>query len=255
MGFCVSLGAKAEIELADELKIILNGKEEDAPVTRKAMEIMAPDQGAVVRIAHDLPMSQGFGMSAAGTFAACLALAVYLDIPDPKYAALKVTHISEVRNQTGLGDAVAQSIGGFVHRVEPGIPPHGEFERLELHVDEVVLCVLGENISTSEIISSPERRGRIRDSGHACLKDFEIDLDLASFINTSWAFARDSGLATNDMIDALKEIKDIGQGSMVMLGNSIFAFGDADALEDKLKNFGQVFRTKVCQSGATIAQL
>ena len=48
------------------------------------------------------------------------------------------------------------------------------------------------------------------------------------------------------------EINGAGNGSMVMLGNSIFAFGDADALEEVLKPFGQVFRTRICQNGAMI---
>ena len=155
------------------------------------------DKAIEVKIQHEVPTGQGFGMSAAGTFSTCLALAVELSIPDPKYAALRATHISEVEHHTGLGDAVAQSVGGFVHRIEPGIPPHGEFEKLNFRAEEVVLCVLGDPIKTSIILSNGEQRHRIRESGHACLRDCEHGLDLAAFISSSWIFARDAGFATD----------------------------------------------------------
>ena len=250
IGFCVQMGATADVEISKETIIFLNGEESDAPVTRRALEILAPDTHATVKIQHDAPMGQGFGMSAAGTFAATLALAVELEIPDPKYAALRATHISEVEHHTGLGDAIAQSVGGFVHRIEPGIPPHGEYEKLKFRADEVIICVLGSPIKTSDVLAHTEKRRRIRESGHACLRDCEHGLDLASFTSASWVFARDADLATDKMKRVMKEIK--GQGSMVMLGNSIFAFGDVDALEKTLEKFGQVFRTNVCQNGAMI---
>ena len=208
------------------------------------------DKAIEVKIQHEVPTGQGFGMSAAGTFSTCLALAVELSIPDPKFAALRATHISEVEHHTGLGDAVAQSVGGFVHRIEPGIPPHGEFEKLNFRAEEVVLCVLGNPIKTSIILSNGEQRHRIRESVQACLRDCEHGLDLAAFISSSWVFARDAGLATDKMKRVLGAISDSGKGSMVMLGNSVFAFGNADALEEALKPFGQVFRTKICQNGA-----
>ena len=256
MGFCIQLGATSEINVSEgtDITIFINDIESEAPVTRRAIEIMLPelDKAVEVKIQHEVPTGQGFGMSAAGTFATCLALAVELKIPDPKYAALKATHISEVEHHTGLGDAIAQSVGGFVHRIEPGIPPHGEFEKLNFRAEEVVLCVLGDPIKTSIVLSNGEQRQRIRESGHACLRDCEHGLDLASFISSSWAFARDADLATDKMKRVLGTINDFGQGSMVMLGNSIFVFGDSKALEKALKPFGQVFRTGICQNGAMI---
>lgn len=256
MGFCIQLGATADIAVSEGtgVTIFLNEIEEEAPVTRRAIELMIPelDKAVEVKIEHEVPTGQGFGMSAAGTFASCLALAVELEVPDPKHAALRATHISEVEHHTGLGDAIAQSVGGFVHRIEPGIPPHGEFEKLNFRAEEVVLCVLGDPIKTSIVLSNGEQRQRIRESGHACLRDCENSLDLASFISSSWVFARDAGLATDKVKRVLGEINGSGQGSMVMLGNTIFAFGDTDALEEKLKPFGQVFRTKICQNGAMI---
>ncbi|MCK5024195.1 MAG: hypothetical protein KAR56_01100 [Thermoplasmata archaeon] len=254
IGFCIQLGATAEVNVSDGegITIFLNEIEAEAPVTRRAIEIMVPDldKAVEVKIEHEVPTGQGFGMSAAGTFAACLAFAIMLEIPDPKHAALRATHLSEIKHRTGLGDAVAQSVGGFVHRIEPGIPPHGEFRRIDFQAEEVLLCILGDPIKTSEILAAREKRSLIQESGHARLYDCENSLDLASFISSSWAFATDAGLATDAMKKAIDSIKGSGHGSMAMLGNSIFAFGDVDALENILKDHGQVFRTNICQNGA-----
>ena len=251
-GFCVELGAVAEVFPADETEIFFGEQPADAPVTRRALELLAPGRHVTARIDHRAPMGQGFGMSAAGTFAACLAAAVELNIPDPKYAALRATHIAEVENKTGLGDAVAQSVGGFVHRLEPGIPPHGELERLGFSQQEVVFCILGPPIKTSEVLADFESRDRIRDSGNICLRDFENVPGFDEFINISWMFARDTGLATEKMATVMENLNGIGGGSMVMLGNNIFAFGDCDAMEKKLAGWGTVLRSRVSGAGAHI---
>jgi pantoate kinase len=254
-GFCIEMGAISDVtvEQGNEVHIFFNGKEDGAPVTRRALEILVPAKRTITaRIEHQVPMGQGFGMSAAGTFATCLAAAVEMGIQDPKYAALRATHIAEVENKTGLGDAVAQSVGGFVQRLEPGIPPYGELEILKFPQKEVVFCILGQPISTSSILSDQEMRARIRESGNICLRDFENVPGFDEFVDISWMFARDSGLATEKMAKVLGSLNGIGKGSMVMLGNTIFAFGDAAAIEAKFKGCGTVIRSRTASNGAHI---
>jgi pantoate kinase len=157
-----------------------------------------------------------------------------------------------VENKTGLGDAVAQSVGGFVQRLEPGIPPHGELEVLKYPQKDVLFCILGKPISTSSILSDQDMRARIRESGNICLRDFENLPGFDEFVDISWMFARDSGLATEKMTKVLGSLNGIGKGSMVMLGNAIFAFGDANVIETKLKGWGTVIRSRTTSSGAHI---
>jgi pantoate kinase len=253
VGFCTELGAVAEVTEAQGATTVSFGEgDEAAPVTRRALELLAPGTHFDADILHQAPMGQGFGMSAAGTFASCLAAAVEIGVQDPKYAALKATHVAEVENRTGLGDAVAQSLGGFVHRLEPGIPPHGELEVLKIPKKEAVFCMLGPPIKTSAVLSDQDMRRRIRESGELCMRDFEGLPGFDEFVGISWVFARDSGLATDKMVKVLGLIEGIGQGSMAMLGNCIFAFGDCDAMEKKLAGSGTVLRTGVSLSGPGI---
>jgi pantoate kinase len=149
-----------------------------------------------------------------------------------------------------MGDAVAQSLGGFVHRLKPGIPPHGVVERPFKGNEDVVVCLLGHPPSTADILNS-DMKENITRVGDEQLRKFSGKNNLGMMIACSWAFARDSGLATPPMEEALSTIVGIGQGSPVMLGNAIFAFGDTGRLEERLRPFGEVIITKVSEIGAT----
>ena len=256
VGFCVGLGAVSEVEISrgpSMISIKINGQTSKAPVTTSALELLLGDIEVELHadITLQAPTGQGFGMSAAGSFATCLAAAQELDVPEPKAAALRATHTSEVEHRTGLGDAVAQSIGGFVHRLKPGIPPHGVIERPFKGNEEVVVCLLGHPPSTADILNS-DMKETITQAGDEQLRRFSEEKNLDMMIASSWAFARDSGLATPPMKEALNAIAGIGQGSTVMLGNAIFAFGDADLLEERLRPYGEVIITKVSGVGASI---
>ncbi len=256
VGFCVELGAVSEVEVSygsGNFSIKINGQASRAPVTTRALELLLGDMEVdlCADIAIQAPAGQGFGMSAAGSFATCLAAAQELDVPEPETAALRATHISEVEHRTGLGDAVAQSIGGFVHRLKPGIPPYGVVERPFKGNEEVVVCLLGHPPSTADILNSDMQESMTR-AGDEQLRKFSAKKNLDTMIACSRAFARDSGLATPPMEEALSAIADIGQGSTVMLGNAVFAFGDAGLLEERLRPFGEVIITKVSEVGVSI---
>jgi pantoate kinase len=255
-GFCIDRGAIADVDVTEgsgSVHINLNGKGAEVPVTRSAVRRLLPcDKDVKINIKLSMPVGQGFGMSAAGTFAACLALATQMGENEPHRKALEATHTAEVEHRTGLGDAVAQSLGGFVIREAPGIPPHGKVHNFQMPYDEVVLCVLGEGVSTPEIIADDGKRRAILKVGRRCMEDINVDHGPDDFVGLSKRFATESGLMTGLMDRALATIEDFGEGSMVMLGNAIFAFGNVGALEESLKPFGRVVACGISKTGARV---
>jgi pantoate kinase len=241
IGFCVEVGVIAEVRIGegDVITIRLNGQVSEAPVTGRGLELLLPEgeRRVEVDIKLDAPIGQGFGMSAAGTFAACLALAEELGMPDPMNSALRAAHIAEVESGTGLGDAAAQSIGGFVRRSEPGPHPYGVLERIDWEPEDVVICILDDALSTASIISSAEKRHEINEVGGRCLAEFSDSGGVSEFTRVSRTFANDTGLATTKMKEALESISDLGEGGVVMLGNAVFAFGEVDVLTKELAAF------------------
>ncbi len=76
----------------------------------------------------DLPISQGFGLSAAGALAAARCV---LSIASPnsnivelEKAALSIAHLVERRLSGGLGDVLGLAAGGVERRSKPGAPFH-----------------------------------------------------------------------------------------------------------------------------------
>ena len=252
-GFCVKAGATADVEYdeASDLKIAvsINGVDNPAPVTRRGIENLLQEiEGhIVVDIKLDAPLNQGFGLSSAGTFAACLALTHILDMDNAQQRALEATHLSEVGLGTGLGDAVAQSIGGAVIRETPGVGAFGRVRNFPIDHNEVCVCILGDGMNTEDIITSEQHKNTIIGAGNKCLEEFLLDSGFENFISLSNRFANETGLLTGRMREVLDNHP--GKGSMVMLGNAVFAFGDCGG---ELESFGSVIRTEMSHSGARL---
>ncbi len=257
LGFCTELGAISEVVFQPgngALDIIVNGRTSISPVTKKALDHMVPKLSLDLDINIELqaPIGQGFGMSAAGTMATCLAVATYLNLPAPEIQALKATHMAEVELGAGLGDAIAQTTGGFVHRLAPGISSLNNAIRLDTPDTEVIFCILGGELSTRSIIQHPEKKKIISQEGAKYLTEFEKKSNFNDFLTLSGKFSKSTGLLTNEMSEVLLKVSNLCRGSMVMLGNNVFCVPDDPSdipdLEDRLANYGNVIRTKITKA-------
>jgi len=123
-GLNLSLGSVAEVEKAE--KFCLEGNIGNGTVTKSAISYLT-NEAFKIKIRNELPISQGFGISASSSLASCIAIASLLDMPYEK--ALEVVHRAEIKNKCGLGDAVAEFIGGLEIREEPGL--EGKIEKIE----------------------------------------------------------------------------------------------------------------------------
>ena len=144
VGIRLSLGARAEVVPRDDGEVIvtLDGEVSDAPVTRAVASIMAPGTGFDISIDNDLPVSQGFGMSAAGAIAAGLAIADVAGMS--RSEAFAAAHVAEVRCGGGLGD-VSAIVGGrdVPIRTVAGLPPHGAVRNAGFKIPRITLAVGG----------------------------------------------------------------------------------------------------------------
>jgi len=96
----------------------------------KELSIFVPDVLSYDWIIHQrtkLPISQGFGLSAAGAISCALAIQNALKLPEEKSRAraIHVGHRVERQLSGGLGDVAALYAGGVELRLEPGCPPLG----------------------------------------------------------------------------------------------------------------------------------
>ncbi len=245
-GICVALGAKCLLEAKPgngEIEVRLDGRPEPAPVTRDAImglpgwETLDID----LSIEHELPVGQGFGMSAAGALAASLAVSAALGLG--RSDAVSAAHLAEIKNRTGLGDVAALSVGGVTFRIKEGVPPHGLVKRIDGD-PELVLCVIGRPISTAGTISDPEVRRKVNEVGADCVRRMAETTSLSNLMRLSRDFMLRTGLADPKVESAVRSVEDAGGlASMVMLGSSVFALGDVDRMAGILKGYGKVYCT------------
>ncbi|MES2155698.1 MAG: hypothetical protein V4510_11235 [bacterium] len=229
-----------------------------APVTRRALDLLDPRTRELdIRVRLALPVSQGFGMSAAGSLAACLAAADQLGLDGA--AALAATHQAEVESGTGLGDAIGSWLGGVEVRVAPGIPPHGGAVQVAAAAD-FLFCVLGDAIATPAVIRDDAWKRRTRAAG-----DGAVDRILAAGKQAAWpailaeshAFSLALGLMPATMRRVGERLPSGVSWGQCMLGNTLWATGPASGLADArpiLAAAGSVLDAAIDPHGARLVR-
>ena len=255
-GLCLSLGAESTVDTEEgngDILVLLNGKEDRAPVTVAAMAKVLGERklDVTVQTNLDLPVSQGFGMSAAGALSAAHALSESLQLPFK--VALRAAHEAEIESNTGLGDVAALSRSGITYRRVEGIPPYGRIDRINAEPD-VTLCVVGDPLETSAVLGNAQKRAAVNRVGKEYVEKMAIAPTLANLMRLSREFMKRTNLATKEVEAAVIAAEDFGPASMTMLGNSLFAVGNAREQEGVLSSHGKTFRAKVDWRGPRIME-
>jgi pantoate kinase len=251
-GLCLTLGATTTIQPApdiDDTEILLNGAISDAPVSRFVARKLACGRDPVrVRTELQMPFGAGFGASGAGALGAAYALNSFFDLGLTANQAAAIAHEAEVTFKTGLGDVIAQNSGGLVVRLHPGAPGKGIIDRIPVP-PLVINYVVNGPISTKEVLSDAKMMKSINSAGESALKDLLKKPTFANFMRLSKSFTLQSGLASDWALQAIEAVEAAGGlASMIMLGDAVFAWNGAAALQD----FGEVHTTTISQRGANL---
>tara|TARA_X000000368_G_scaffold107979_1_gene83893 strand:+ start:1761 stop:2738 length:978 start_codon:yes stop_codon:yes gene_type:complete len=80
-----------------------------------------------ITVKLNVPVGQGFGMSASGAVSASMAIQRAMGLPyeDSLRRSYLVAHLVDRKRSSGLGDVSALSAGGVELRISPGSPFHG----------------------------------------------------------------------------------------------------------------------------------
>lgn len=255
VGLCLSKGVVSTVEVSDssdqEVSVYVEHRLVENSVTELAARKWLGGRKLEVTVdtMNELPVSQGFGMSGAGALSAVIALADATESGQTTEDLVRIAHIAEVESLTGLGDVYPQATGGLVVRESPGAPPYGKVKKTEIEQD-VVLCILGGDRDTREILQDRRAVEKINRSGRELVDSFISNPDLERLFILSEDFAKDAGLATEKILEAIGSCAEYGYAGMSMLGNSVFASGETEILESVLKRFGKVIRCEVDNRGA-----
>ncbi|MGA3359264.1 MAG: GHMP kinase [Halobacteriota archaeon] len=237
-GVVIADGATTEA-FAGNGSVYINGTLAQAPTTETVAASLS-DKKSDIRTELAGPISCGLGTSGAGALSTALSLNELWGLKRSFNELCDVAQRAEIANKTGVGDVVAQAIGGIVIRHKNAV------DRIPTPPLEISYVVFGP-LPTPEILAD---RGMITVTnklGSAALRKLMERPTLDEFMRLSWQFACDSELISQKARDAVEAVEaSEGLASMAMLGDAVYAIDPANALSE----FGTVQKTTICNRGA-----
>jgi len=256
-GLCLSLGVRTVARVRDaprpSIDVIVNDRRQKAEVTQRVIEKLVGSRSLQVKVLSEtpLPVSQGFGVSAAAALSTALALDDALGQGVPRNELVAIAHETEVECGTGLGDVVPASLGGMDLRSKPGAPDWAEVRSSPVKAN-LLLAVLGPEIPTKSVLRDPVKIAAINRVGGALVDEFARNPTFERLFDIGNRFAEETGLASRTVLEVIRASRMFGRATMAMLGNSVFATGNSDQLATLYLKFGTLQRCEVDNEGARV---
>ena len=256
-GLSLSLGVRTVAKVREarrsSLDIMVNERRQKAEVTQRVVEKLTGSRSLEIKILSEtpLPVSQGFGVSAAAALSTALALDEALGGGLPRDQLVAIAHETEVECATGLGDVVPASLGGMDLRWKPGAPGYSEVRTFPVQAD-LLLAVLGQEIPTKSILRDAPKVATINRVGGALVDEFSRSPSFERLFDLGNRFAEETGLANRTMLEVIRASRMFGRATMAMLGNSLFATGKSEQLASLYRKFGTLQRCEVDNEGARV---
>lgn len=183
-----------------------------------------------------VPIGAGFGTSAAGTLASCLALVDAVNFPMTLNDLGRITHIAEVVKKTGLGTASAMLTGGFVLVTEPGAPGIGSVDRLLYPEDHVVLCAYLGPIATRGVLSGSDLVNSVNPAARRAMASIRRKPELHTFLREARQFGEAVGFQSPNVSRLIKAMISAGAvgAAQNMIGEAVHGVIHSDKVNRAL---------------------
>ncbi|MGP8075153.1 MAG: hypothetical protein ACLP8Y_00185 [Thermoplasmata archaeon] len=224
-GVVLELGAWAEARFAPGSRSgvrVVADSPGSWPISGDVARRLAPPTPGLltVRLTHDLPVGQGFGMSAAGALATALAVGSLSN--RSRGHAVRVAHLADLFGGGGLGGVAAILGGGLEIRKRPGVPPFGDVMHRRFSL-AMLVGVVGRAIPSPSILGDAQALRRITDASRGW-EDLSRHPSADRFFRWSERFTDRAGLASPAVTRTLAALRRRGAvACQAMFGQSFFA--------------------------------
>ena len=193
------------------------------PISRDvARRLAALRPGALqLTLRHDLPIGQGFGMSAAGALATGLATASALGIS--RQQAIETAHLADLYGGGGLGGVSAILGGGLEVRERPGVPPWGKVRHIGC-AGSVFLIVAGGPLPSPRLLRNPTFLRRVHAASAPGLARLGTRPTLGRFLEEAQRFTDALRIGPEGVLRRVQQLRSAEVSvAQSMFGRSLFA--------------------------------
>ncbi len=259
-GLSITRGVRTSISYNEHpsVDIYFNDEKIHSPyfaVTMKVIELLVPANDRIhFQINHnfEVPLSTGYGASAAGALGCAFSINDYLELDKSKIELFQIAHQAEVLLKSGLGDIIGLFQGGLEIRTKEGAPGYGKTTAFHNEKDWKLATISFGSLSTADILSDPRKRQLINASGHKMVQQLIKNPTYSEFIHLTKKFTRSASLMSLNLQEFITTIPEGIEASQIMLGDSLFLFFQEDeVLEDFARNKPSIQKEEICQNTIT----
>ena len=250
-GFGIKKGVTTQVDISkaenDSIHVFINKKDApEAETTKTVVQMLlnkvSETYNVVVKHKVEIPISAGFGSSAAGALTTALALSKALGLNLTYNQIGRIAHVAEVKCKTGLGTVGPLMLGGCILTIEPGAPGIAIIDRIPISADYAIVAGLFGPILTKEVLASSEKRQAVNRWGNKTLKDILSEPSLENFLACCCNFAEKTGFATERVRTLIRLAEEAGAigAAQNMVGEAVHALTTLENAENVVQSFKQV---------------
>ncbi len=199
----------------------------EALVTSKVLDLLGTDvELKNFQISHEfeIPLSSGYGASAAGALGTAFAVNEFLDLGYPDMKLFQIAHTAEVLARGGLGDIIGLYQGGAELRIQEGAPGIGKTVSLNGYNEWNIGTVHLGPLKTSLVLTNSAKRAAINKSGTELISELQKKPTFENFIFLCAKFTKEANLASPRLKQQLTVLPASVFGGQIMLGEAFFIF-------------------------------
>ena len=221
-----------------------------ALVTSQVLDLLVPKRiQKTLKIEHrfQIPLSSGYGASAAGALGTAFALNDYLNLGYNDIHLFQIAHKSEVLNRGGLGDIIGLFHGGTELRIQEGAPGVGKTISLSKNNGWNVATVHLGSLETAGVLGDPSKRSAVNAAGAGLISELIQDPTFDNFIQYSRRFTIKANLASPRLKTHLALLPKGVIGAQIMLGEAYFIFYKNPEDLNSIKINTSIIREEICE--------
>jgi pantoate kinase len=185
-----------------------------------------------IRLMHELPVGQGFGMSAAGALATARAAAAA--IGSGTRPPSEIAHLADLSGHGGLGGVAAIGGGGLEIRQRAGVPPWGKVRRIRFPY-RVFVATVGRPMPSSALLGDSEFLARVEAAAAEGLATLRKRSTADTFLEAAETFTDRLELGPASLTRRIPVLRRSGaRVAQAMFGRALFAVPPDARTRDRL---------------------